>query len=432
VNPGIGGVNVEDTKWMALPSLWRKILLDTTNQTDVYLEAWLTTFRALERPKLILDSLLEFWIDHSDKRLRILSILDIWVSQWFEDFSDDLVTLLTLLQFLQWPNSSHDAGFVKAIQKLCLKIGGLSHLPFHYSHLLAQTGHLPSLIPESGWNAQESLPDITSLDAATISSRLVAASAELFTQMDPSDWIRFVDVLSGLENFAYLPCQALYPHLQSTVPNGFGDDGITIEDAFTIVSFLHLPSQQIDQNGVLMDWYWKTIDSSQRPATEDGSTTETKTVTPLLSLLPTSIQKLHNFHQNLRGLVIHLIVSAESLPSRIAIIKKLIRTVGLCNNAKCSLASRAILSGLISPQSRSFLRAWHAVEESNVEELEQGATYIGLLEQQWSSPLSELHHDKSLDKFSVDFDVIPIQPSLLDALEVGIDLTTQVRYYTLQ
>ncbi|CAG8561211.1 4285_t:CDS:2 [Diversispora eburnea] len=296
---------------------------------------------------------------------RILSVFRYWIEEFFHDFLDDLTLRNHLLHFLNEAKSgiesrtskvsdehlSNEFKELKDSVRYIKQLATTKSLEPAYdiqnekmAHLVDKIMNSPSSLSNKGTSKNEVIPSPDAHDSSALLDSIDLAVLELFETVTPQDWILAFEVLETQS----ADVLGWYPKKQIGY---ISEDEILITDIFT------------------------TLQSTERTGNSKES---------VLNSLPRSIQALCRIHNTIRKWVIQEVSSPNIeieprvkrmnifldmiLLSRKRMVKLDIYPKGEAakneSEAKRSVPSfveSAIVSALISPESRLFTRAWSEV-----------------------------------------------------------------------
>ena len=332
----------------------------------LFINTFLSTYRSICSPSTVLDGLKRRWQipDRAnegsyspkspsgsegafDNRLRVLSILDVWIRDYFEDFMDDLDLMESLdkaLDFLMTKESQ--SGFADLLKALREKVTKKSRSP-----LIA---HEVKNVPTERF---ASAPlDVDQKSAESIIEGLDAQAVDLSRSVSLKDWIDVADMLENCVVSVSISPHTLQAQLRALAVMT-DDSVIPLSDSFMCLSLLEIGAHSSSSFG----------DRHGKLASIGGNEplSITNATAPFVTLLPSPVQRIFHFHNNVKAWTIYQVISASSARHRVARMKTLLDVARKSrkNSAAAGIIVRAIISGLLSPECRIFAKAWTTLQE---------------------------------------------------------------------
>ncbi|CAG8478191.1 13821_t:CDS:10 [Ambispora leptoticha] len=286
---------------------------------------------------------------------RILSVLEYWIQESFHDFLDDLPLKNRMMHFIdefnvevdQWSNLVNDdesSRYAEEVKALVLSLKRLALLRSYEPSCDIKDGKSIALMDailkaekaidtnnNINSNVRDDVTDLPPIvqsiennNFADLLDSIDLLVLELFESVSPKDWILAFEILETQS-------AEVLGWYQKKQTSWIPDDELVITDIFTTL--------------YQTNWVRNNKDS-------------------VLNVLPPSIQALIRLHYGIRNWTIHEITSTHiDFQSRAKRIDSLLNMISLSRKRMTrrsvpSFVESAIVGGLISPESRLFIRAW--------------------------------------------------------------------------
>lgn len=426
---------------------------------DIFMKTFFATFRSFTSPSTVLEGLKRRWNTaekHSSGtvndvvyfRTKILRLIEYWITKYFVDFADDPNVLESLQKFIFFlvTKTESDEALNQSVLFLQSTVLKKSRVPLSVSSKDYSKAVQLSNEASSSTSVEKILElTLDDLQVPVVTTCLGYYASQLFKSVSMVEWVQVIDLLeNGSPGFSvsfHSFTKLLYPTGATSVE----DQSLDITDIFTILSLIYPPSNTVktpnSKNGSASST--PSMASKDRNAASTNPPGSPKVIStlsvPLMTLLPTSIQRLYHFHQNLRAWSMHQILSATSARHRVQRIKSLLEIARQArrNYGRGNMISRPILSALVSPESRIFGRAWMTLHEMPVdgielktkradkEKFDTAESYVELLEILYSEIVDVLMPSKLMRQMMNDRADVPLEmlPSLEDLLDFFSDVT---------
>ncbi|CAB4373250.1 unnamed protein product [Rhizophagus irregularis] len=386
--------------------------------SEEYLATFFSTYRSFCSPILLLDILRKRFISakkdvESQKdcdtnyaigtiQKKVLKVFHYWISQFFYDFLDDLTLKNRLMHFVEeakievesWSKIVKEESLIILVKEVKDSLNSLKHSASEKSLKPAhdfQNEKMASLVDKvlndsyqlsSSDNDNKQIIDndniaIHSIDnneACDLLDNIDLMVLKLFEAVTPQDWILAYEILETQSS----DILGWYPKKHSSN----SDDEIFITDIFI------------------------TLQRTERISNSKEN---------VLCSLPRSIKALCRMHNIIRNWIIQEITSPSiECDKRVNRINKLVDMILLSRRRMAKLdiypkdespkdseskrgvpsfIESSIVSGLISPESRYFTRAWNDVAQSRSSGLD---SLDSLLHNELSKPIEDLHPNFAL------------------------------------
>ncbi|KAI3642386.1 hypothetical protein MP228_011941 [Amoeboaphelidium protococcarum] len=401
----IGGItSIKDIKMLQTVG----VSMDKVNDLDkLLIHSYLSVYRTFQTPIQLLEVLKRLWSQcdkesveaaRSQKRGRILQIIEFWLKDHRDDFMDSLPLQEGVRQALSMFQKVVPQK--EAVGKIQSKFWMIFYEPFVDDNCLTMTK-----APSDNIN----LPDFDSLSVKQMHQSLQLLVSRMYQQVGVNDWFKLNDVISLSMSQSTLSHHQLSLQIKQLQTSSDDHTGhhfslISLEECLSLIQ-VPVYSYSADSSTVKQP----TTQTARRNVVsrlgfdqtmEQG--TVSSTYAPLITAVPQNLQSIHHFQQNLVDWTIHCIVSASSGRLRVVRLKKFIELARLCRDqiSKYNLITDSIIHALVSPQSRCFGKSWQIMTEMPLEGIELklnksdrdsvavAETYMELLE--------ALHREQSL------------------------------------